>query len=335
MALLSISVAAFKYSRVSLGDICSGLRVLRRSRALACNDFAIRMCRLIVSAASTKDCVRSMTCFAVGCCTVCMFRLCLNVCLCSVQCSLDALCSKASYVGLVSRLVWARESDRKSMSPDTNVRRMVSQSYLALPAMPIKVSQIEHWALSRLKSYPNNAKLHPMAQVEAIASSITEFSFTDPIQADETGEILAGHGRFEAAKLKQLKTVPVIVVEGLSAEQKKAYRIAHNAIASQTGLDADKLEQELAALLAADYDLQLTGLSEETLNQLLSDIENGENLGEEDDSVGERLSNQSQYPLAIVLGFKDWQRWKTIKEKLGVKSDSEAMVLALNTLERQ
>ena len=69
---------------------------------------------------------------------------------------------------------------------------------------------VENININLLKPYSNNAKAHPEFQIQQIASSIREFGFNNPILIDENNEIIAGHGRLEAAKLINLKNVPSI-----------------------------------------------------------------------------------------------------------------------------
>ena len=84
--------------------------------------------------------------------------------------------------------------------------------------------------VSDLIPYVNNSRVHDDEQVIQICSSIREFGFTNPVLIDEDNGIIAGHGRLMAAKKLELKTVPCIVLVGLSDAQKKAYVIADNAI---------------------------------------------------------------------------------------------------------
>ncbi len=89
---------------------------------------------------------------------------------------------------------------------------------MALPA----ASKIEMWPLDRLRPYERNARTHSPEQVAQIAASIQEFGFTNPILVDGSDGILAGHGRLAAAKDMGLAEVPVIVLDHLSAEQRRA-----------------------------------------------------------------------------------------------------------------
>lgn len=116
-----------------------------------------------------------------------------------------------------------------------------------------------------------NPRRHSAAQIGQIAAAIGEFGWTNPILIDEGDEIIAGHGRLEAAKRLAMDEVPVIVVAGLSDAQKRILVIADNKIADNAGWDEDLLQAELEALLAEDVDVSLTGYSEKEIAELLGE----------------------------------------------------------------
>jgi hypothetical protein len=132
--------------------------------------------------------------------------------------------------------------------------------------------QIEQWAIERLKPYARNSRTHSAEQVEKIVASIRRFGFTNPILVAEDGTIIAGHGRTMAAKKLGLKTLPVIVASGWSAEERKAYVITDNKVALDAGWDEDILKLELGELAEANFDLSLTGFGEDDLNQLFGKV---------------------------------------------------------------
>lgn len=117
-----------------------------------------------------------------------------------------------------------------------------------------------------------NARTHPKRQVEQIVASIREFGFTNPILTDPDGTVIAGHGRFLAAKAMGLADVPTITLEGLSEAQKRALRVADNKIALGAGWDVDLLKVELAELatLDVDFDLSVTGFSAGEIDVLIT-----------------------------------------------------------------
>ena len=111
--------------------------------------------------------------------------------------------------------------------------------------------KIEYIKISELKPYSGNAKEHPDWQIEQIRKSIEEFGFQDPIGIWKD-EIVEGHGRLLAAKELGMETVPVIRLDQLTDEQRRAYAIVHNKLTMNTDFDWEKLEAELEALDGID-----------------------------------------------------------------------------------
>ena len=112
-------------------------------------------------------------------------------------------------------------------------------------------------------SYAKNARTHSESQVSQIAASIVEFGFTNPILIDGNEGIIAGHGRLMAAKQLGINTVPVVVLDHLCEEQKRAYIIADNKLAELAGWNEELLAKELADLRDADYDIDVIGFNDQ------------------------------------------------------------------------
>jgi DNA modification methylase len=127
---------------------------------------------------------------------------------------------------------------------------------------------IEMRPIASIRPYDNNPRLNDAA-VDAVAASIKEFGFRQPIVVDENGVIIVGHTRYKAALKLGLTEVPVHVAVGLSPAQARAYRIADNQTATIATWDDDKLPLELAALQEMGYNLDLTGFSADDLLRLL------------------------------------------------------------------
>ncbi|HEV3079034.1 MAG TPA: ParB N-terminal domain-containing protein, partial [Gemmataceae bacterium] len=135
--------------------------------------------------------------------------------------------------------------------------------------------QVELRPITSIRPYENNPRLNDEA-VDAVAASIKEFGFRQPIVVDEQGVIIVGHTRYKAALKLGLEMVPVHVAVGLSAAQAKAYRIADNQTATMSQWDQDRLPLELAELQEMGFDLEMTGFSGDELLRLLdSGTENG------------------------------------------------------------
>ena len=122
--------------------------------------------------------------------------------------------------------------------------------------------------VSDLIPYANNSRTHSDEQVLQIASSIKEFGFINPVIVDGENGIIAGHGRVMAAKKLGLMDVPCVDASHLSEAQKKAYIIADNKLALNAGWDDDILRIELDMLTELDFDLSLTGFSDEELQAI-------------------------------------------------------------------
>ena len=134
---------------------------------------------------------------------------------------------------------------------------------------------VELRPLAEIKPYEKNPRINDDA-VDAVAASIKEFGFRQPIVVDEAGVIVVGHTRWKAAKRLGLDTVPVHVARDLTPEQAKAYRIADNKTADLATWDLELLPIELADLKALDIDLSLLGFDDDELAKLLGgDVTDG------------------------------------------------------------
>jgi ParB-like chromosome segregation protein Spo0J len=141
-------------------------------------------------------------------------------------------------------------------------------------------ARFEQVSLAKLRENPRNAHTHPKRQIRQIADSIHRFGFTSPIITDDKYVILAGHGRWHAAKLLGLRIVPVIALHGLGEAERRAYLLADNKLAEMAGWDRSALAlelSELAPLLAeAGLDVEITGFNPAEIDLLLGDIVDNE-----------------------------------------------------------
>jgi len=123
--------------------------------------------------------------------------------------------------------------------------------------------------IASIRPYEHNPRKNDQA-VSAVATSIREFGFRQPIVVDANGVIIAGDTRYKASLSLGLKRVPVHVATDLTPEQVRAYRIADNKVGELADWDFDLLPIELAALQMADFDLAMLGFDEEELAKLLN-----------------------------------------------------------------
>jgi len=132
---------------------------------------------------------------------------------------------------------------------------------------------VEHLTVNELIPYARNARTHSDAQVAQIAASIVEFGFCNPVLVDESGGIIAGHGRILAARKLGLADVPCIRLSHLSQNQRRAYVIADNRLALNAGWDEELLALEIAELDERGFDIDLLGFDEAELEGLLDDAD--------------------------------------------------------------
>lgn len=135
-------------------------------------------------------------------------------------------------------------------------------------------------SINKLIPYENNSRTHSTSQVNQIVASISEFGFTNPILISEEMVILAGHGRYLASKVLGSIEIPTITLKGLSESQKKAYIIADNKIAENSGWDEDLLRLELISLDDLEFDY-----SEIMDFKINDDLEVDNNIFEEDNNI--------------------------------------------------
>lgn len=216
---------------------------------------------------------------------------------------------------------------------------------------PTMAQRIELWPIERLVPFENNARTHSPEQLAQLQASIEQFGFTAPILVDGQDGILAGHGRLEAARLLGMTEVPVVVLDHMSPEQRRAYVIADNKLAENAGWDLGQLNAELRALMAADFDLNSMGFDDDELKRLEDGLELGEfeelsqgferaepeqqpGLGVmpadgEFDAVEEEPEEEDEgidrgVALAIVLSPQELMSWRRAKAELGYSTDKAA-----------
>ena len=130
------------------------------------------------------------------------------------------------------------------------------------------IHTIEYLPTDSLIPYARNSRTHSDAQVSQVAGSIREFGFTNPVLIDAQDGIIAGHGRVLAALKLKLDTVPCIRLSHLTETQRKAYVIADNKLALNSGWDNEMLLLEFSDLEAAEFDMELLGFSDEELDAM-------------------------------------------------------------------
>lgn len=132
--------------------------------------------------------------------------------------------------------------------------------------------QIEYIEIDRVIPYANNPRKNDGEAVDRVASSIKEYGFKNPIIVDKDNVIVAGHTRYKAAKKLNLDKVPIIKADDLTPAQIKAFRIADNKVAEYSSWDNELLSIELEGLQDLDFYLDLTGLEEWEIDNLINPV---------------------------------------------------------------
>lgn len=153
-----------------------------------------------------------------------------------------------------------------------------------------RISNIVEFDIESIVPYDRNAKIHGEDQVRRIADSIKEFGFLAPCLIDRDGNLIAGHGRVEAAKLLGMHTVPCVYVEGLTDAQRRAYILADNRLGEMAEWDMDIVREELSEISEEGIDASLTGFDWDSTVNLADvkedDFEVPEGVGSETEPTG-------------------------------------------------
>ena len=136
--------------------------------------------------------------------------------------------------------------------------------------------KIEYIPKEQLKPYANNAKIHTAERIEQIKKSIEQFGFNDPIAIWHDNEIIEGHGRLLAVmEMNDIENIPIIRLDNLTDEERRAYMLAHNQLTMNTGFDFALLEEELEGL---DIDMSDFGFDLDFKEEKYQQQENDDDL---------------------------------------------------------
>lgn len=156
--------------------------------------------------------------------------------------------------------------------------------------------------LGQIIPYARNPRRNEKA-IATVAASIAEFGWRQPIVVDEAMVVLAGHTRLAAAQQMGLETAPVHIAKGLSEAQARAFRIMDNRSGENAEWDNDLLGLELGDLQASDFDLDLTGFTDDELSNLLNGLAEGDGAQEGEDDIPETPEDPVSRPGDLwVLG---------------------------------
>ena len=164
----------------------------------------------------------------------------------------------------------------------------------------MKINEVN---VDKLVPYANNPRLNEHT-VNDLVKSIREFGFNQPIAVDKDYVIITGHARYKASLVLGLETVPVVVLDNLTDEQVKGYRLADNKVGEKSAWHVNKLEQELMDL---SVDMAQFGFEDlkGQLDGLDFDIDEGAEGEAEEGLLGDDVEEPRGYSITYELSFKD------------------------------
>lgn len=160
--------------------------------------------------------------------------------------------------------------------------------------------KIDYVPIGDVKPYGRNAKLHPRDQIEQIKKSIEEFGFNDPI-AVWHGTIVEGHGRLMAAEQIGMTVVPVIRLDELTDEQRRAYMLVHNKTTMNSDFDAEMLDLELDDI----FDIDMSEFGFEPADVITP---------EEVEAGG--VQDKQKAPVAVKMIFENAEKWRHCEDEV-------------------
>lgn len=137
----------------------------------------------------------------------------------------------------------------------------MSKRKSAAEAVRVSASQLMMVPVGDLVPYANNARRHSSSQIAQLRASLREFGFVTPILVDEQNNIIAGHGRVEAARAEGMTKVPCVLVTDLTETQRRAYILADNRLSETASWDEPILQIELSGLRALNFNVDVTGFA--------------------------------------------------------------------------
>lgn len=180
--------------------------------------------------------------------------------------------------------------------------------------------------IDELKPYENNAKIHGPEQIEQLRKSLREFGFVSPVLIDEDNNLIAGHGRVEAARAEGMSEVPCVLVSDLTEAQRRAYIIADNRLAEAGEWDAARLKFEMQELQSFGFDAELTGFAMEEIETIpVSAYERQRaGSGQTEDAARYHLRDLFLCNPFSVLDCKtaEWMERKRTWIDLGIRSET-------------
>ena len=175
--------------------------------------------------------------------------------------------------------------------------------------MAENVLKIEYVPIDSINPYPNNAKLHPAEQIEQIKKSIEEFGMNDPIGV-WNNEVVEGHGRLIALMELGYEEVPIIRLDDLSDEKRRAYMLVHNKLTMNSDYDLTILQEELEDIINISMDEYGFDIGAIEIDDIDNEILNPK------EPIAKELGEANNY---VVLEFFTEEEWIRAQQIFGLE----------------
>ena len=151
------------------------------------------------------------------------------------------------------------------------------------PSLQLARHTIEYLPINEIRTDPRNPRAHAKRHIRTLAKSIAEFNFNVPVLIDDSGQLVAGHGRYEAMKLLGMTEIAAIRLKHLSEQQRRAFMVADNRLHDLSSWNRDNLASILLQLAEADldFDIELTGFSVAEIDLMLMTPDDEQDRDEE------------------------------------------------------
>lgn len=187
--------------------------------------------------------------------------------------------------------------------------------------------KVQHLPIDKIHPYENNPRNNEKA-IEYVANSIKEFGWQQPIVVDKEGVIVVGHTRYEAAKVLGMDEIPVVVAEGLTDEQVRAYRLADNKTGEQATWDWEKLNFELEDIDWGDFDMEDFGFSALDIYDETDVSSEYESLSKEELDQYSETGAESLKSYNVIICCLDEFEKEFVKQLLGVEGELKRLYMA-------
>lgn len=197
--------------------------------------------------------------------------------------------------------------------------------------MQNNIGSVKMVAVDELKPNPRNPNTHSQDQVARLASVIKHQGWRAPVVvSNQSGLVVTGHGRVEAAKLLGIKEVPVSYQDFATPADENAHLLADNRLAELSELDNTKLKDLIQELDTGEIDLAMTGFDNDEISALMTQYYQGDDLGDDPSAKLEIMKNTQLRQILLIMEEAEFNeivdKLESLKEKHGYESNNDCII---------